>query len=170
MITINVLKPDIWKPETFTFRFLFLFRFWSTRLYHFIRIKDILYKMVKASSRFTLRRYYVQSLPSKNGINSWNVAKVGSPGPEQSPLYSDTSDNDELSERLREMDISDLLEQRDVFTRQIATSLVTLHQLNQELDRRRRRKSYKNFRRKDATTTPSWPTQQNGNYRREIIR
>ena len=92
------------------------------------------------------------------------MVKVGSPCPDQSTSYSDASDNDELSERLREMDISDLLEQRDVFTRQIATSLVALHQLNQELDRRRRRKSYKNFRRKDATATPTWSSHQIGNY------
>ena len=71
---------------------------------------------------------------------------------DKSPPSSDVSIDEGLSERLREMDVADLMEQRDVFTRQIVTSLVALHQLNQELDRRRRRKSYSTFRQKDGAS------------------
>jgi len=93
--------------------------------------------------------------------------KVGSATPEKenSVDVDDDDDDDEeeqLSERLREMDVSDLVDQRDVLTRQIVTSLVTLHQLNQELDRRRRRKSYSTFRKKDVASN-SAPTLQKTN-------
>ena len=93
----------------------------------------------------------------KNGVKF----KVGSTTPElevrESSIDSSDDDDEGLTERLREMDVTDLIEQRDVFTRQIVTSLVALHQLNQELDRRRRRKSYSTFRRKDQSRA-----QQNG--------
>ena len=62
--------------------------------------------------------------------------KVGSATPEKETVAAnvdgvdlddddDDDDDEQLVERLREMDVSDLVEQRDVLTRQIATSLVT---------------------------------------------
>ena len=87
----------------------------------------------------------------RNGVKF----KVGSTTPEldacESSVESSDDEDEGLTERLREMDVNDLIEQRDVFTRQIVTSLVALHQLNQELDRRRRRKSYSTFRKKDQS-------------------
>ena len=95
--------------------------------------------------------------------------KVGSATPEKETVAAnvdgvdlddddDGDDDEQLVERLREMDVSDLVEQRDVLTRQIATSLVTLHHLNQELDRRRRRKSYSTFRKKDVASAAATST------------
>lgn len=112
-----------------------------------------------------LRRHRRRHRPNDDVVRF----KVGSATPEaendENELIDDDDDDEdeELVERLREMDVTDLIDQRDVLTRQIVTSLVALHQLNQELDRRRRRKSYSTFRKKDVCSPSQNCHQTDGN-------
>jgi len=110
-----------------------------------------------------LRRHRRRHRPNDDVVRF----KVGSATPEpenvESEFVDDDDEDEELVERLREMDVTDLIDQRDVLTRQIVTSLVALHQLNQELDRRRRRKSYSTFRKKDVVSSTLNSHQTDGN-------